>query len=184
MSATKPAWWNEGRALFSEVREETIDGTSPLDVSPGGNRGIRIRGWDRGDVLVRARVAAWATTEADASRLVSAVKRGDGGRPDPRYGSASRKRRGLVRELRTRSATRCYADAQYTERWYFVRRLSGDSAVPSAKRRRLARQHWRRSIGPTHERVRAHQNEVDCHTPALRSTRLASRRNLSTPDVA
>ena len=65
---------NEDRATFLEVREQTMDGSSPLDVNPGRSGGIRIRGWDRGDVLVRTRIAAWAKTEADACRLVSAVR--------------------------------------------------------------------------------------------------------------
>jgi hypothetical protein len=66
--------WNKGRASFFEVREETIDGSSPLDVNPGGSGGIRIRGWGRGDVLVRTRIIAFAKTKADASRLASSVR--------------------------------------------------------------------------------------------------------------
>ena len=66
--------WNTGRASFCEVREETIDGTTPLDVNPGRNGGIRVRGWDRGDVLVRTRIMAFAITEADARRLASRVR--------------------------------------------------------------------------------------------------------------
>ena len=67
-------WWKEGRAFFLETREWTIDGAGPLDVSPGGNGGICIRGWDRGGVLVRTEIAAFANTEADACRLASSVR--------------------------------------------------------------------------------------------------------------
>src|SRR5438128_9450044 len=46
---------NDDRASFCEVREETIGGVNPLDVDAGANGGIRVRGWDRGDVLVRTK---------------------------------------------------------------------------------------------------------------------------------
>jgi Putative adhesin len=64
---------NEGRASWREVRDATIGGANPLDIDAGRNGGIRIRGWDRGDVLVRANVVGCAGTEADARRLVSGV---------------------------------------------------------------------------------------------------------------
>jgi hypothetical protein len=72
------AWCDEGgnadRASFCEVREETVSGVNPLDVDAGTNGGIRVRGWDRGDVLVRARIVGYADTEAEARRVVSGVR--------------------------------------------------------------------------------------------------------------
>jgi hypothetical protein len=72
------AWCNDGgsgdRESFCEVREETISGVNPLDVDAGRNGGIRIRGWDRGDVLVRAKIVGYAETEAEARRVVSGVR--------------------------------------------------------------------------------------------------------------
>jgi hypothetical protein len=44
---------NNDRASFCEVREETVSGVNPLDVDAGRNGGIRVRGWDRDDVLMR-----------------------------------------------------------------------------------------------------------------------------------
>jgi hypothetical protein len=64
---------NDGGASWRDVREATIGGANPLDIDAGRNGGIRIFGWDRGDVLVRARIVACADTEADARRLVSGV---------------------------------------------------------------------------------------------------------------
>jgi DUF4097 and DUF4098 domain-containing protein YvlB len=66
--------WNRDGASRCEVREETIPGVNPLDIDAGRNGGIRVRGWDRGDVLVRARIVASAETDAEARRLVSAVR--------------------------------------------------------------------------------------------------------------
>ena len=62
------------RATHCEVREDTIGGANPLDIDAGRNGGIRVRGWDRGDVLVRARIEAQAATDAEARRLVAAVR--------------------------------------------------------------------------------------------------------------
>jgi hypothetical protein len=65
---------NDDRATHCEVREDTIGGANPLDIDAGRNGGIRVRGWDRGDVLVRARIEAQAGTDAEARRLVAAVR--------------------------------------------------------------------------------------------------------------
>lgn len=65
---------NDDRATHCEVREDTIGGANPLDVDAGRNGGIRVRGWDRGDVLVRSRIQASAGTDAEARRLVSGVR--------------------------------------------------------------------------------------------------------------
>jgi DUF4097 and DUF4098 domain-containing protein YvlB len=65
--------WNGDRASWCEVRETTIGGVNPLDIDATRNGGIRVRGWDRGDVLVRAVIVGYAETEADARRLVSGV---------------------------------------------------------------------------------------------------------------
>ena len=65
---------NRDRATHCEVREDTIGGANPLDIDAGRNGGIRVRGWDRGDVLVRTRIESYADTDADARRLVSGVR--------------------------------------------------------------------------------------------------------------
>ena len=62
------------RASYCEVREETIGGANPLDINAGRNGGIRVRGWDRGDVLVRARIVGYADSDAEARRVVSGVR--------------------------------------------------------------------------------------------------------------
>src|SRR3954452_6132770 len=64
--------WN--REAYCEVREETLGGANPLDVDTGGNGGISIRGWDRGEVQMRARIVAHAETEAEARRIAAGVR--------------------------------------------------------------------------------------------------------------
>jgi hypothetical protein len=64
---------NGRRETFCEIREETLTGVSTLDVDATPNGGIRVRGWDRGDVQVRSRVTAYADTEAEARSLAAGV---------------------------------------------------------------------------------------------------------------
>ena len=66
--------YNDDRATHCEMREDTIGGANPLDIDAGRNGGIHVRGWDRGDVLVRSKIQASADTDADARRLVGAVR--------------------------------------------------------------------------------------------------------------
>lgn len=62
------------RAYHCEVREATIGGANPIEVDAGRNGGIRVRGSDRGDVLVRSRVSASATSDAEARQLVAGIR--------------------------------------------------------------------------------------------------------------
>jgi hypothetical protein len=65
---------NDRRASYCEVREATVPGINPLDIDAGPNGGIRIRGWDRGDVLVRTKIVGYAASEAEARRVASSVR--------------------------------------------------------------------------------------------------------------
>lgn len=71
--------YDRDRARHCEVREDTIGGANPLDIDAGHNGGIRIHGWDRGDVLVRTRIEASAATDAEARRLTAGVRIDTGG---------------------------------------------------------------------------------------------------------
>jgi hypothetical protein len=75
-------WQDSGdRARHCEVQEATIGAAGPIEVDASPNGGIRVRGGDRGDVLVRARIVASADTSADARALASGVRiQTDGGR--------------------------------------------------------------------------------------------------------
>ena len=52
-----------------EVRESTIQGVNPIDIDAGQNGGIKLRGWDRADVLVLARIEAYGDSDAEARAL-------------------------------------------------------------------------------------------------------------------
>jgi len=62
------------RAVSCDVREQTLNGANPLDVDTGGNGGITVRGSNRADVFMRARIVAHAETEAEARGVASAVR--------------------------------------------------------------------------------------------------------------
>jgi len=62
------------RPFHCEVREATIGGANPVDIDASPNGGIRVRGWDRGDVLVRSRISAQADSDAEARALVSGTR--------------------------------------------------------------------------------------------------------------
>jgi DUF4097 and DUF4098 domain-containing protein YvlB len=73
-------WCNESRgfgpsrsASHCEIREATLSRQSKIDVDAGANGGIAVRGWDSGDVHVRARISAYAPTDAEARAIVGQV---------------------------------------------------------------------------------------------------------------
>ena len=51
-----------------------MQGVNPIDIDAGQNGGIKLRGWDRADVLVRARVEAYGESDAEARSLASGVR--------------------------------------------------------------------------------------------------------------
>ncbi|MGH9346769.1 MAG: DUF4097 family beta strand repeat-containing protein [Vicinamibacterales bacterium] len=67
------------RASHCEMREETLAGGNPLDIDASPNGGIRVRGWDRPDVLLRARVVGYARTDEEARQVASQVRVETGG---------------------------------------------------------------------------------------------------------
>jgi len=73
-SGCDDSWNDSRRASVCEVREETVPGLNPLDIDAGQNGGIHVAGWDRNDVLVRARIRSNAQSSADARRILSGVR--------------------------------------------------------------------------------------------------------------
>jgi hypothetical protein len=72
---SQEAWCREARdADFCEVREETLDNLSAVDIDARGNGGVSVRGWDRNDVQVRVRITAYARNDSDARDLAHDVR--------------------------------------------------------------------------------------------------------------
>jgi hypothetical protein len=72
---SQETWCRDARdADFCEVREETLNNLSTVDVDARGNGGVSVRGWDRNDVQVRMRLTAYARTDTEARDLAKAVR--------------------------------------------------------------------------------------------------------------
>jgi len=68
-------WCREARrADFCEVREETLRNTNVVDLDARGNGGVTVRGWDRSDVRVRARIVVHDESRDDAQRIAKEIQ--------------------------------------------------------------------------------------------------------------
>jgi hypothetical protein len=74
----RDGWSDDDRATHCEVREVALDARRQLRVDGRANGGVRVRAWDRGTILVRARVQATAGSRADAEAIAGAVRIADG----------------------------------------------------------------------------------------------------------
>lgn len=72
-------WSSDNRVSFRELREMTVPATGSLSVDAGQNGGIRVKGENRSDVLVRACVQAWGKTDDEAKAAASAIRIETGG---------------------------------------------------------------------------------------------------------
>lgn len=61
------------QARHCEIREQTLPSMGSLNIDAGQNGGVSVKGALRSDVLVRARVEAWADTAASAATLASRI---------------------------------------------------------------------------------------------------------------
>ena len=71
--------WNGDKVSTSELREMTVAATSRLEVDGARNGGISVKGENRSDILVRACVQAWGSSEEAAKSLASSVRINTGG---------------------------------------------------------------------------------------------------------
>lgn len=62
-----------------EIRESTLGPSASLDLQPGHNGGITVKGWSQNSVFVRAMVEAWSSSDANARSLSSQVRVDMGG---------------------------------------------------------------------------------------------------------
>src|SRR5262245_24201552 len=62
------------RALSCEVRESNLGPSGRLDIEPGRNGGITVKGWAQNSVLVRARLEAWAENDTEARNIDSQIR--------------------------------------------------------------------------------------------------------------
>lgn len=67
--------WNNGdKVSVKDLRESTVAATGSLSVDGGRNGGVSVKGENRSDVLVRACVQAWGSSDAEAKSLLSSIR--------------------------------------------------------------------------------------------------------------
>lgn len=66
--------WGGRQESACEMRESTMPATGRLEVDAAPNGGIRVAGWDRSEILVRAQVRASAETKGEAEQLLREVR--------------------------------------------------------------------------------------------------------------
>lgn len=66
--------WNGDKVSYNELRETTIPAASLIEVDGDRNGGIKVKGSNRSDVLVRACVRTWGTSEEAAKALARDIR--------------------------------------------------------------------------------------------------------------
>jgi DUF4097 and DUF4098 domain-containing protein YvlB len=67
--------WNGDRLQnHCEIKEQTLPAGGAIDVDAGKNGGVAVKGWERNEVLVRARVQTAAISQAAADQLAKEVR--------------------------------------------------------------------------------------------------------------
>jgi hypothetical protein len=64
---------NSRQEHFCEIRESTITAVPKLAVDGKVNGGVNVKGWSRGDILVRAKVDTWAPSRSEAQGMAGQV---------------------------------------------------------------------------------------------------------------
>ena len=73
-------WHNDRLAGACEMREQTLAlGGGTIAIDGRQNGGVAVQGWDKNEVLVRARVQAAAPTESEAGQLMQQIRIETGG---------------------------------------------------------------------------------------------------------
>jgi DUF4097 and DUF4098 domain-containing protein YvlB len=72
--------WDRGRPQNCVIKEQTIPATGgTITVDGKKNGGVSVKGWDRGEIFVRAKIQTWGDTEAEAQALTGQIQIETGG---------------------------------------------------------------------------------------------------------
>lgn len=67
-------WSSDSKVSVSDLRETTVAAGGTINVDAGRNGGVSVKGDDRNDVLVRACVQTWGTSEEAARAIAASVR--------------------------------------------------------------------------------------------------------------
>jgi len=66
---------NDRLVSHCEMKEQTMGAPrGPIQIDPGVNGGVTVKGWDRGDVLIRAQIQTSAETDSEARGMVPQIR--------------------------------------------------------------------------------------------------------------
>lgn len=72
--------WNSNRLMgHCEIKEQTMAAGGTITVDARKNGGVSVKGWDRNEVLVRARIQTAASTQSEADELAKQIRIETGG---------------------------------------------------------------------------------------------------------
>src|SRR5215468_9470431 len=72
--------WGGDRASHCVIKEQTVAATTgTITVDGRKNGGVTVKGWDRNEIFVRAKIQTWADTDAEAQALAGQVRIETGG---------------------------------------------------------------------------------------------------------
>jgi DUF4097 and DUF4098 domain-containing protein YvlB len=72
--ACRDDWRNDKLVNHCEMKEQTLPASDTIAVDGRMNGGVSIKGWERNEILMRARLQTAAPTEAEANELANQVK--------------------------------------------------------------------------------------------------------------
>jgi len=72
-------WDNDRMANHCEIKEQTLAPSGALNVDARQNGGVSVKGWDRNEILLRARIQTAASSQAEADDLAKQVRIETGG---------------------------------------------------------------------------------------------------------
>jgi len=74
LTCNENSWYNDRLVGNCEIREQTLAPSGPIAIDGRQNGGVSVKGWDQGQVLVRARVQTAAPTADEARALNGQIR--------------------------------------------------------------------------------------------------------------
>jgi hypothetical protein len=72
--------WNNDRSSHCVIKEQTIQaGSGMISIDGRKNGGVSVKGWDRGEILVRSKIQSWGETDAEARGVAGQIRIETGG---------------------------------------------------------------------------------------------------------
>jgi DUF4097 and DUF4098 domain-containing protein YvlB len=72
-------WYSDRLMGHCEIKEQTVAAGGVITVDARKNGGVSVKGWDRNEVLVRARIQTAASTQSEADELAKQIRIETGG---------------------------------------------------------------------------------------------------------